>query len=122
MVYCVDIWPEQDQFTELLSYNDENGFNWMIGRVENGFFLKYCGDSYFKDKAFDIEISDERTIFVKNTGIIWFQDADFDTFCNVRTLLNHGYTDDIWEAIEELIKERLLHDTTLLKSEVYKYE
>ena len=53
MIYCLDpkMYPAPDQLIEEISYRDENDFEWKIARVQNGFFVKYLGDEYFKDKV-----------------------------------------------------------------------
>jgi hypothetical protein len=119
MIYAVspEIYPKEGQFIEELKYKDENDFEWRIARIENGFMVRYFGDPYFKDSTFECELKNGEWVRVKNTGCIFFQNSDFDTFCEVRNILKLGYTDDIWETFNDLFTERLEHDRGLLASE-----
>ena len=120
MIYCVPIeqYPKEGMFIEELSYKDENDFEWKIARIENGFMVRYFGDEYFKENTFECELSNGEWVRVKNTNCIFFQDVDFETFCEVRNIIKIGYTDDIWETFEELFTERFEHDRGMLESEM----
>ena len=37
----------------------------------------------------------------------------------MRNIIKTGYTDDIWESIEDFFKVRLENSTELLESEIY---
>lgn len=119
MIYCLksEEYPAPAQTIEELSYRDENGFKWKIARVENGFFVKYFGNSYFQEPAFECETSRGEYIRVKNTNCIFIQDTDFETFADVRNVLKTGYTDEIWEVFQEMFEERFERDSRILESE-----
>jgi hypothetical protein len=120
MIYCVDakIYPKEGQFIEELKYKDENDFEWRICRIKNGFMVRYFGDEYFKDNTFSFELSNGKIIRINNTNCIFFNDTNFDTFCEVRTILKNGFTDDIWEVFEDLLRTRFEHDEGFLESEI----
>lgn len=120
MIYCIDpsLYPTPEQALEEIIYQDENEFEWRIARVKNGFMVRFFGDDYFKDNFFVCEVTDDLLIKVKNTNCIFFQDADFDTFCEMRNILKNGFTDDIWETIQELFTTRFESSQVLLESEV----
>lgn len=119
MIYAIPIDKYPTDFIEELSYRDENDFEWRICRTKEGFIVRYFGDEYFKENSFDCETSDGKHHRIKNTNCILFLDTDFDAFMDMRTILRNGYTDEIWESIEELFTERMEHDTKLLESEVF---
>lgn len=121
MIYALwpDAYPKDNQFIEEHSYRDENDFEWRICRVNNGFFVKYFGDSYFKEKFFCCTTSKDKLHKVNNTNCIFFQDASFDTFCDMRNILMNGFTDDIWDSIIEFFTERFEHDPGIVESEIY---
>ena len=119
MIYSVDksLFPSDTQSLELHSYLDENGFEWKISRVDNGFFLIYLGHDYFKESTFDIEIEDE-SFFIKNTGCFFIQDESFDTFYHFIKLLIDGFTDEIWDSIEEFITDRIKYGGGITEYEI----
>lgn len=119
MIYLVnsELYPNEDMYIEENFYTDENGFEWKIARVENGFFARYLGVSYFYDRFFNVEVGDK--IFkVFNTHNIFFQDASFETFYYFRDILKNGFTDEIWECIHELLEARFMCDSSMLSSEI----
>lgn len=119
MIYLVnsELYPKEGMFIEEHFYTDENGFEWKIARVENGFFAQYLGVSYFYDRFFNIEVGNK--IFkVFNTNNIFFQDASFETFYYFRDILKNGFTDEIWECIHELLEARFMCDSSMLSSEI----
>ncbi len=120
MIYCVNEsqYPTKERYIEELKYKDENDFEWRIARIENGFMVRYFGDKYFKENTFECDLSNGEHIRVNNTNCIFFQDSDFETFCDIRYILSNGYTDDIWETFEELFTERFEHDKDMLESEM----
>lgn len=120
MIYAVDpkTYPQAPHFIEELIYKDENDFEWRIARIKNGFMVKYFGPDYFKDSTFECITSKNKHVRVKNTNCIFFQDSAFETFCLMRDILNNGYTDDIWEALEELFTERFECSDEILESEI----
>lgn len=119
MIYCVDpkLWPTGDDLVELISYRDENDFEWQMARLKDSFMVRYCGVDYFKEGKFYIELPMGRSKVVKNTNCILFKDGSFDCFVEVRNVLKIGYTDEIWETFEELFQERFLHSDEILESE-----
>lgn len=120
MIYCIPEtnYPTPELYTEELTYPDQNGFEWKVARINNGFILKYTGNPYFKDTTFECELKSGKYIRIKNTNCIFFKDSDFETFYELRNCLINGYTDDIWCTIEELLTERLEHDPGILESEM----
>lgn len=120
MIYCIPFenYPNEGQFIEQSRYFDQNGFEWNIARVQNGFMVRFFGDLYFKEKYFICELSMGITITVKNTNCIFFKDGSFETFCEVRNILKEGYTDDIWEAFQEFFKERFECCIDILECEI----
>ena len=120
MVYCLDLklYPIKNQFIEEIKYKDENDLEWRIARVQNGFFVRYFGHDYFCENSFDCQIDSGKTIRVKNTNCIFFQDANFETFCEMRNILKTGWTDDIWESIQDFLTIRLQQSTGLIESEI----
>jgi len=120
MIYCVekDLFPTPEQSVEQISYKDENDFEWVIARVNNGFFVNYLGDPYFAYTNFEIGPKDGNTFLIKNTRCLFVANTDFETFADMRTMLKNGWTDDIWDAIEELLTERFNNDPGILKSEM----
>jgi len=118
MIYSTpwQLFPSDGQYQECHSFLDENRFEWKIARVQNGFFVAYFGDDYFKDKYFDISLSGRDTVIL-NTGCFFIQDDSFETYYHFREILKTGYTDDIWETIEELIIERLKNNPEILECE-----
>lgn len=109
--------PTPDLYLECFSYKDQNEFEWKIARVKNGFFVAYFGDSYFKNKTFELSY-DAITHFINNTGCFFIESMDFDVFYNVRNVLKSGYTDDIWEIIEEMIKDRVELSDIFMECEI----
>lgn len=122
MIYALPIekYPKENQTLETIQYQDENDFEWRIARVENGFFVRYYGDEYFSPTLFCCEVNDKVIARVKNTNCIFIQDGSFEAFTKMRTLLKSGWTDDIWEAIENLFTERFEKGSAILESEKYK--
>jgi len=122
MIYCVPIenYPTEKMFVEELYYKDENGFEWRIARIQNGFMVRYFGDDYFKENTFECELKSGETVRVNNTNCIFVEDVDFDTFCEVRDIIKEGYTDEIWETFEEMFTERFECDRGMLESEMIK--
>lgn len=119
MIYSTDItnFPSEKQYIECHSYKDENRFEWKIARVQNGFFVAYFGDSYFKDKYLDLDVNGIQML-ITNTGCFFVNDTSFETFYEFREILKNGYTDDIWDSIADLLSERLSHDARLTDSEI----
>lgn len=97
---------------------DVNMFEWRIARIGSGFIVKYFGPDYFKDSTFECITSKNKHVRIKNTNCILFKDSDFDTFCEMRDILKNGYTDEIWETLEELFTERFECSDEILESEV----
>jgi hypothetical protein len=120
MIYCVEIkdYPNENQYLEESIYNDENGFEWRVARVNNGMFIKYCGDKYFSESTFDISLDDGHQISIKNTRCIFFNCIDFDTFYEIRNIVKNGFTDEIWDIFQDLFKERFECDLSFLESEI----
>ena len=114
MIYSTpkELFPELNNAIESHSFFDENSFEWKIARVQNGFFVAYFGDDYFKESYFDLS-----GLIIKNTGCFFVQDTSFDAYYHFREILQSGYTDDIWESIEELLTERFLHSPDILECE-----
>jgi hypothetical protein len=122
MIYCVQefLYPSSEKSVEELVYNDENGFEWRISRILNGFIIRYFGDPYFRENIFECENSKGECIKVKNTNCIFVQDDDFETFAEFREVILRGCTDEIWGFIRDLLQERFEYDTGLLDSEIVK--
>ena len=99
-------------------YKDKNDFEWLVSRVENGFLVRFLGIDYFKEDRFCFDLPNGEYIEIKNTNCLFFNTPDFDTYYEVRELIKNEFTDDIWEAFEEMLEERLLHDTGRLLSEI----
>lgn len=120
MIYCVppEIYPTSNQSIEEVIYRDENDFEWKISRVQNGFFIRYFGDPHFQDDYFSCDLDSGEHILINNTNCIFIQDSSFETFEEVRNIIKIGYTDDIWEAFEEMFEERFEHDKGILESEI----
>ncbi len=120
MIYCLSPkhYPTPEQTLEEISYSDENGFEWKIARVKNGFFVKYFGEPYFKENNFRCDLKSGEHISIKNTNCIFIQDTDFETFSEIRTVIKIGYTDDIWETFQEMFEERFEHNKCVLESEL----
>lgn len=118
MIYCVPISDYPESPIEETSYKDENGFEWRIARTEKDCFVRYFGEPYFIETAFDCDLSDGSNMRVKNTNCIFFEGANFDDFCDIRNILQGGYTDEIWECFEQVFTERLNFDKSLLFSEL----
>lgn len=119
MIYCIPSkdYPNKEQFIEELEYKDENDFIWKIARIENGFIIKYFGDEYFKDNTFECELLSGNWISINNTNCIFFKDADFDAFCEMRDILKNGYTDDIWDTLNDFFTERFNQNEDILECE-----
>jgi len=119
MIYCIPIekYPKEGQFIEELIYKDENDYEWRICRIESGFIVRYFGEPYFKENTFECELLSGEWIRIKNTNCILFKDSDFETFTEMRNILKNGYTDEIWESIEELFTERFECRRDILESE-----
>ncbi len=107
------MYPTTEKIVEEITYRDENNFEWKIARVENGFFVKYFGVDYFKDKYFSCDLKSGEHILINNTNCIFIQDTDFETFAEVRNVLKIGYTDEIWEVFQEMFEERFEHDKSI---------
>lgn len=112
------MYPTAQLSLEDISYQDENGFEWKISRVENGFFVQFLGNPYFCETHFSCELKSGEHILVNNTNCIFIQDSDFETFSEVRNIIKLGYTDDIWETFQEMFVERFEHDRGILESEL----
>lgn len=119
MIYSTNkqLYPTKGQFMEESRYFDENGFEWNIARVNNGFFVKYEGDEYFSEKYFYIELNNGKRLKITNTNCLFVKCVDFDTFYHFRDILKNGFTDDIWDIIEELFLERFNQDEGFIESE-----
>lgn len=119
MIYSTEIekFPNKEQYLECHSYQDENDLEWKIAMVENGFFVAYFGDSYFKDTHFDLSVNGKGLLLL-NSGCFFIKNSDFDTFYEFRNILKNGFTDDIWDSIGELLTERLIQDDGLMKCEI----
>ncbi len=121
MIYCIpekDYPTKEDWRSEELTYKDENDFEWRIARVENGFMIKYFGDEYFKEKTFECDLPNGKHVKINNTNCIFIQSTDFEIFYIIREIIKLGYTDDIWETLEEMFTERLSNDEGVLESEI----
>ncbi len=97
--------PTDSMSTEINSYNDQNDFEWKIAMVKNGFFIGYFGDEYFLESKFEITDNLD-THLLKNTGCFFIESLDFEVFCEFRNILKEGFTDDIWDSIQEFIQLR----------------
>lgn len=122
MIYCFEpkTYPTLKQAIEQVIYLDENGQVWKIARVKNGFFVRYFGDSYFKETYFSVDLTTGEHILIKNTNCVFIESSDFETFELVRNVIKNGYTDEIWETFEDLFRERLEHNKALIQSEIVK--
>lgn len=111
--------PTENQAEEILEYKDSNEFIWKIGRVANGFFLKYCGDEYFSLSVFEIELEEdeEKRLQLTNTGCYFFQDADFEVFYAVRELIKHQCTDSICYDLADFFTVRFQASLGVLEHE-----
>jgi len=121
MIYCVEpsIYPDAPELhIEEIMYQDENNFEWRIARVQNGFFVRYFGHSYFMERYFICELPSGKEIRIRNTGCLFIQDTSIETFSEVRNVLKTGFTDDIWETLEEMLTERLTHDPRITVAEM----
>jgi hypothetical protein len=121
MIYCVEpsIYPDAPELhIEEITYQDENDFEWRIARVQNGFFVRYFGHSYFMEPSFICELPSGKEIRLRNTGCLFIQDTSLETFSDMRTVLKNGFTDDIWETLEEMLTERLTHDPRITVAEM----
>lgn len=120
MIYCIPKknYPKKGQHNEEIVYKDQNDFEWKIARIENGFIIGYFGDDYFSPNSFECELEEGITFRINNTRCILIQDTNFDTFVHFRTILNQGFTDDIWDVFEELFTERLQINSERLECEV----
>lgn len=117
----INVFPKEGQYKEVTSYKDENGFEWKIAIIESGFFLAYFGDPYFKYDTFCLESEDSiKEIQINNTGCFYIDSTDFETFYLFRDMLKKGWTDTIWESIEELISERVFLTDQITKCEEIK--
>lgn len=107
MIYSAEIkdFPDSEKSSEISVYNDQNGTEWRFAMVKNGFFIGYFGDDYFKEKEFEIDDGD-KIHYINNTGCFFVKTLDFDVYYEFRNIVNEGFTDDIWEAIEEFIQLR----------------
>jgi len=123
MIYCLPskMYPTPELTIEENTYRDENGFEWKIARIQNGFFVKYLGEPYFKDKYFSCDLKSGEHILINNTNCIFIQDSEFETFAEIRNVLKNGYTDEIWEIFQEMFEERFEHDKGILESEMVDY-
>ena len=119
MLYLVipSLYPSKDKIIEETLY-DENDLEWRIARVVNGFFVKYFDDKHFIPNILCITTKIGELIKIQNTGCIFFQSTDFELFCEMRNIIKSGWTDDIWEAINEFLTERFDHDLGVVKSEI----
>lgn len=122
MIYCTkpELYPTPELALEEIILRDENAFEWKVTRVENGLFVKYIGDPYFIETYFSCHLKNGEHILIKNTNCIFIQDTDFETFAEIRNVINTGCTDDIWETFQEMFEERFEHDKGLLESEIVK--
>ncbi len=120
MIYCLapELYPDKDKYIEELTYRDKNDFEWRIARIKDGFMVKFCGDMYFKDTTFNGVLSTGKIFQIKNTNCIFFQNNDFEIFCDVRDVITGGWTDDIWELMTEFFAERLNVNNELIESEI----
>jgi hypothetical protein len=120
MIWSIDIslFPAGEATMECHTYQDENNFEWKVTRVENGFFVAYFGDPYFMESTFSLEVSEGKYIRIRNTGCFFVESTDFDVFYDFRNILKAGYTDEIWDAIEEFLTERLKADPGLTEYEI----
>lgn len=105
---------------EEISYIDENDFEWRIARIKNGFMVRYYGDEYFSPNTFDCELKSGKTVRIRNTRCIFFQDESFEAFCEMRDILKNGWTDEIWDCLEGFFTERFEHDLGVIESEIIK--
>lgn len=118
MIYCIPK-PEAIEPIEEVSFRDENNFEWVVTRVDKGMWLEYKGPIYFSPTKFWIELEDrEKTITILNLRTFFIKDSSFEAYDELRNLINSEFTDDIWEAIEASLKERLLENELLLNDEI----
>lgn len=120
MIYFLDAanYPQGDTLIEELVYNDLNGEEWRIARWVQGFVVKFCGEQYFKGDDFNCEILPTKFLKIKNTGILFFMNTNFDIFCEIRTMLTTNWTDDIWEIFKALFMARFKAYPIVLLSEL----
>jgi len=121
MIYSTEIekFPNEGQYLECHSYQDENDFEWKMARVQNGFFVAYFGASYFKENYFSLEVNGKYKLLA-NSGCFFIQDEGFETFYEFRTIMKEGWTDDIWDSIGKFLTERLTYDDRLMECEIVK--
>lgn len=112
-----EIFPAENQAKEILEYKDENDFIWKIGRVTNGFFLKYYGDEHFSSSVFELELERKRRLQIKNTGCYFFHTSDFEVFYAVRDLVKNQCTDDICHDLEGFFTQRFQASLGVLEHE-----
>ena len=114
-----EVYPTKDMLIEEVVYIDLNDFEWRLARVETGFIVKFDGDNYFAEDVFKVSNQKHHVV---NTRCMFFQDASFDDFCDVRSKLKDNYTDDIWEYFTELLAKRFEEDPQLLVSEMFNFD
>lgn len=103
----IDEYPQKEDVVEIIFYKDENEFDWKITRTANGLYVQYLGDKYFMDTSFGVVNKQGEYYRIINTNLIFFNVTDFDEFCKIRDNLKDGFTDDIWEYIEDCFQKRI---------------
>ena len=111
-------YPQGDALIEELVYKDLNEVEWRIARSPQGFVVKYFGKPSLKGEDFDCEILPEKFLKIKNTGVVFFLTTDFNSFCDVRTVLTENHTDFIWTVFKALFSERFKRYPVVLLSEL----
>lgn len=124
MIYFVDqelfpkVQSETQEGIEFATHQDLNDFDWLFGRVLNGFFIKYCGDEHFVSDTMSVMVEEKVLYLLKNTRCIFVANEEFDTYATIREVILTNWTDDIWDFIKQLFEVRFEHEEGLLKSEI----
>jgi len=120
MIYSLskEGFPEKEQCHE---YNDQDGVLWKLAVVDNGFILGYFGDDYFAPKYFFINFNLWGRM-INNSKCFFFNSKELDLFINIRTIIQDGSTNQIWQVIQSLIQTRLEEDAGYLTPVEINYE
>ena len=98
---------------------DQNEWRWRMENYGSILVLSFHGDSHFFENLISVT-TDDKHFMVRNTNRIVFTGVDADDYFELRDLIINGYTDEVWEAIEVKLYQRLNKEPKLLQSEEVK--
>ena len=120
LIYCISEKEykklRMPQEVQMLVY-DQNQFAWKITHNQNGIFITFMADAYFKETYFTCKIQNNESVSIINTNYIHIKNSSDAMLNSISNIITQNYTDEIWEIITSMFVNRLTHNKELLTTE-----